>query len=363
MSLKHFEKNDIFDYRLVTYPSYSFKIYKDKIYLNNSIEDTINLNDLNLTSSNEYYGYVVKNSNRDTFKSKSKESYSSTIFGEEIILGYSITSSIDVSYLPADASYSFDRAKIYSLRNALERNKIYSDHYSYNSSYGNKNSMALSIISIPTIFFGSSIKKGSVELNFNYSGTLAATLKDVNKNGELIETVGNKSGSVAGVVLYNEGFVILSGSWQLNTTSTSNWMNWGSGISNNGNSHLYNSASYELKFDGVNYIPTKIMLAHAERNNFNYSNNPTYLKYDKNNNIVNNTVTSSVSFYENEKIEIKNTLKFDYKNYTGSFNKQTFITKIGIFDENKRLIAVAKLSTPIKKTQERDYTFKLKLDI
>jgi len=39
-------------------------------------------------------------------------------------------------------------------------------------------------------------------------------------------------------------------------------------------------------------------------------------------------------------------------------------SKIGfsIVDENKNLIGIAKLATPVKKTEERDITFKLKLD-
>jgi hypothetical protein len=39
------------------------------------------------------------------------------------------------------------------------------------------------------------------------------------------------------------------------------------------------------------------------------------------------------------------------------------VSKIGIYDEDMNLIAVAKLATPVKKTEERDLTFKLKLDI
>ena len=36
---------------------------------------------------------------------------------------------------------------------------------------------------------------------------------------------------------------------------------------------------------------------------------------------------------------------------------------VEIYDKDKNLIAVAKLATPVKKTEERDLTFKLKLDI
>ena len=42
--------------------------------------------------------------------------------------------------------------------------------------------------------------------------------------------------------------------------------------------------------------------------------------------------------------------------------EDSFISKIGIYDEKKNLIGVAKLATPVKKTEERDFTFKLKLD-
>ena len=45
------------------------------------------------------------------------------------------------------------------------------------------------------------------------------------------------------------------------------------------------------------------------------------------------------------------------------FQKQTFISKVGIYDENKNLIAIANVAEPVKKTEDRDFTFKLKIDI
>ena len=52
----------------------------------------------------------------------------------------------------------------------------------------------------------------------------------------------------------------------------------------------------------------------------------------------------------------------DYYDPTGSFNKQTYISKVGIYDHKKRLIGLAKLANPIRKTEDREYTFKLKMD-
>ena len=67
----------------------------------------------------------------------------------------------------------------------------------------------LTLICIPSIFYGSSIKKGSVNLKFYLSGTLIAQVQDSYKNGELMQVTGSiyaqsqapdGTGSVAGVV-------------------------------------------------------------------------------------------------------------------------------------------------------------------
>jgi hypothetical protein len=103
------------------------------------------------------------------------------------------------------------------------------------------------------------------------------------------------------------------------------------------------------------------MFAHANKGEFNHSNNPTYAKFEQ---IISKPpIISRHGYFENTRIEIKNTIQYSYENYTGSLEKQTYISKIGIYDENKNLIAVAKLAKPIRKPENRDVTFKLKLDI
>jgi len=47
----------------------------------------------------------------------------------------------------------------------------------------------------------------------------------------------------------------------------------------------------------------------------------------------------------------------------GKFQKQTWISRIGIYDEDMNLIGIAKPANPVKKTVDRSFTFKLKLDI
>ena len=101
------------------------------------------------------------------------------------------------------------------------------------------------------------------------------------------------------------------------------------------------------------------MLAHARKGHLNFSNNPTYIKSGQ----TLDPVTSSVKFREQDQLQIKNIVSSSYDNFTASYKRQTYISKIGIYDENKNLIGVAKVARPIKKTEDRDFTFKLKLDL
>ena len=70
---------------------------------------------------------------------------------------------------------------------------------------------AINLISIPSIFYGSSLDKGTVNLSFYYTGTLMDQCRDERRNGELISYGKNSSvsGSTVGVVLYDEGFIML----------------------------------------------------------------------------------------------------------------------------------------------------------
>jgi hypothetical protein len=73
-------------------------------------------------------------------------------------------------------------------------------------------------------------------------------------------------------------------------------------------------------------------------------------------------MSSSINFTEDDTKKIKNIASSSYKTHKESFEKTTYISKIGLYDKDKNLIAVAKLANPVKKTEEREYTFKLKLD-
>lgn len=249
---------------------------------------------------------------------------------------------------PSDSS----KIRLYALRNILDKKSSSNESFSFSSSLGEKFNQELTLVSIPSIFYGASIAKGTVSLKINYSGTLVSKIEDTKYNGELLETYGKNTGSVAGVVLYDEGFIVLTGSWSLG-----NNLKW-STFSKNSTADLLSSASYDIDFLGTNITPTMTLMAHAPKELYNYSNNPTFLEYGQ------NTIpeTGSTFYKEKEYINIKNIVKYPYDNFIGDIQKETYISKICIFDENKNLIAVAKPSIPIRKTLARDYTFKLKLD-
>ena len=440
MPFYKFGPNDIIHNRVKAHPRCNFFFYEGVTLYNNKPPTvgrftTNNINDVMTGSISLYelnvdrvsggfaasidkpdiiYPFIYKSSMLMDFKTVSYtsvdqtllEEFDSTDYGDILTGSYPISASIVKEYLPLNhwQTSTFEISGIFSdqpeerdqveiqhaqnavgskvgaLKNVLDYYKIYSKHYAYSSS-GNglewdKSNQEMGLLSIPSIFFGSSIKKGTVDLKFYITGTMAGELKDERNNGELIQTgpVGSTgSGSIAGVVLYNEGFILLTGSWDLSdadgrahterylgvAASAPRWIDFAQTIAT-GSVTMPNS-SFELNFSGTNYVPTVTMMAHAKKGNLNFSSNPTFLKYGQH--LVDRTLKDSNKRYkEYDQNEIKNTVSSSYSDPTGSFKNITYVSKIGIYDKDKNLIGIAKSATPIKKTEERNLTFKLKLD-
>jgi hypothetical protein len=221
--------------------------------------------------------------------------------------------------------------------------------------------------------FGSSIKKGSVSLKFYITGSLVGELTDEKRNGELIQvgpSGSTGSGSVAGVALYNEGFVVLTGSWDLNSetigydsSTTSKWINFGYGVKNSSGTkptiaNTTLSASFLMEYSGTTHTQVLTMLSHARYNDLNHSTNPTFISSSDNYQFT----TGSHRFTEAPK-KIKNVVYSQFTDLEPDFRKVVYISKIGIYDEHKNLIGIAKVATPVRKQEDQSYTFKLKLDI
>jgi len=390
-----FKRDDIFYNRIKAYPKVEFFIHNSSIFYNNENQaeenpdvssGSISLYELNVNRSafvdsgnpspDYIKAFVSNDGSFTTIGQGTLKSFLDLTAGQNIELPYRLTSSIAVDrYTSATAGSGYpplwanpgsvnDKDKIInSLKNTLDYYTILSPHYAVSSSLGNKYRQPLNLISIPSIFYGSSIKKGSIKLKFIVTGSVVGQVEDTYRDGRLFVTTGSNLGEVVGVALYNEGFLYITSSSKITNehvekygTDTTNhnpsWHYFGALNSNNSI-----SSSYSISFKGVNYIETITMMAHAKENHLNFSANPTFISGNMNAYIANDI------YHENTKIPLKNIVSSSYKNYDASFENTTFISKVGIYDENKNLIAIAGIANPVKKTEDKAYTFKLKLDI
>jgi hypothetical protein len=133
---------------------------------------------------------------------------------------------------------------------------------------------------------------------------------------------------------------------------------------------------FSIKCKGVNNIPNISMFCKAERNELNHSNNLTSIKKGQ---TLDVNQSSSYSFFENNSLEIENMsddslLTRTHTVYQGDtedlsdieidrFEKATYISEIDIYDKDFKRIAVAKMANPIKKREQDEYTFKIKVDV
>jgi hypothetical protein len=291
---------------------------------------------------------VIQNSENDYRPNfVTPEEYADSNITASFSRDYYNSSSVGIS---SDLVSSTD-LKLHALKNTLNHYKRNSKEYAYDGFIGKD----IRLISIPSMLYGSSIEKGSVDLKLYSEGTLTGRLQDTKKNGELIQTsTGVGSGSIAGVALYNEGFILLTGSWELDDafSEANNWIEFattGSALS---------ASSFDVNFRGTTRTPVMTMFAQATRGEVNSSNNPTFVQTGQ------DKVFNSGSFLYIEKPdqEIKNIVSSSY-GVTGSFEKTVYISSVGIYDDDNNLLGIAKLAEPIRKREKDSYTFKLKVDL
>jgi hypothetical protein len=451
MPLYKFSTNDVFRNRIITHPRTNFLINNGTIVYNGEIPATgkqdatprklthspsgyLSLYEINVdknesahtfdaaTGNGETamaYPFITKAGSLTAFKTVSVSSFQNFAYGDIMSSSYPLTSSVAVEHHRADGYVPTGctqlRRHISSLRNTFEHYAYMSPHYAWDAAsaaYGTwaKSTQEMALVSLPSIFYGSSIKKGTVKLKFYITGSLIGQLEDFNRNGELIQVLpaDSNKGKVAGVVLYNEGIMALTGSWDLDTSYKDyflscpdclvahpdgsdvgsdpdpiapTWTLWGTQgnpdddscneVLDSGGSHypinkvsgpysvtLCPSASWGVEFQGTTYVSVLTMMAHAPMGQLNHSNNPTYVKRGQ----AEQPLLDGTQFIEKDEKALTNIAKSVYTNYSESFEKTTYISKVGIYDEDKNLIAIAKVATPVKKTEDREYTFKIKLD-
>ena len=383
-----FAKTDLFYNVLVTTPSYEITLYSGSAYINNRRNEgrnittgTINLYELNVdrdgTNEPLIYSFLTRDGSYRRPATVSISDFISSSYGDTLTGSYPLTSSVAREFINASSSAisSYDNAverrRLHSLRTTLDSYRVLSDSYDYDQHYVTND---VNLVSIPTIIFGSGIDKGSVELDFYFTGTLIDRAKDERRNGDLISTMNGASGSIVGTVLYDQGFILLTSSVDI-TNNVDNFVGTGTPVNpawryfgayssdsvTSTTDTFASSSLFQIKFKGTSHIPTMTMFSTANAGDLNNSMNPTWVSSSAGWQV--SSSFSSGSFIEKSGSLITNTIQSQYCNYEDEFGKQVFISSIGIFDENRELLGIAKMANPVLKKEEDQMTFKIKLDM
>ena len=402
-----FKENDIILNTVVANPRYKFTFFNGVAYVNDQVDNgiyqtgTIHFNDLNILGSGQHK--VITNLSVGFNKDNPNDPQNYPITGSAA-QSFSLSRDfirkgtggvVEPQYTtgfgsPATSSI----AKFIALQTTMNQKRVSSRNFKFENYFTKTLSDAgtgslsgqllqdINILSLDRLFYGSMLKPGSINLEFYKSGSLIAKCQDTDKNGELIEKTNTSIGvgSKVGLALYEEGIIILTSTGSLATTKefylqptasgpagvaildNPRWTHFASYINvSGGTASAITGSSYIVEIQGTTPKPALTMFAHAPKNELNWSNNPTYIDASSKSGYIN--VTSSNYYEESTSISVKNIVSSSFSTYSASFDATTYIKTIGVYDEDRNLIAVAKVANPVKKTTEQDYTFKLKLDL
>ena len=177
------------------------------------------------------------------------------------------------------------------------------------------------------------------------AATTAAQLTTLAKGDT--DTVGQPA---VGLLFYQAGIAVISGSvfndaglgGVLHNTNGQTQM--GSNFGSTGFNHITGSeitASadairnriYNIQFNNTTELNSTVYFCRVNHNEFNYSSNPTYVS--------------------GSKIRVKT---------NSTDNPVSYITTVGLYSDNNELMAVAKLSEPLKKSPDTEFTIRARLD-
>ena len=443
MSHRKFGPNDIFINRVKMHPEWDFFIYSGSVYINKQPNVSgsftenykgvppgyLSLYEYNLDRASSDIGihpFLSKSANYKTrFRSDllnllgepKPGSLPFSTFGDTIEAEYKMSASItrqrlDLALHTVDGPFGQEVIPRHNNTASVLQNMCI-QYQKINNNFSNTLVSSLTasgktpldtlfdvphvnMINIPSIFYGSEIKKGTVELNYYITGTVVSTVKDLNENGQLICThdlmpAGSKvSGSVVGHVLYREGLLFFTGdavtpdsdypaSQKLSNddysvtyngdVSEPKWLHFGHGANEKSslgvegvalhNSHT--ASSYSINFEGTTYKNVMTLFCHADKGELNYSNNPTFLNTKHSASIV--TFHTGAYTYNDNEIELKNVASSSFHKGEDEFRKVTYASKVGIYDENNNLLMTVDLARPYKKEEKDNFTFKIKYDL
>jgi len=204
------------------------------------------------------------------------------------------------------------------------------DHYSLvNSDYTpdvtGSETIRFRVITIPEIYYERGVLTGAFTASDVDNAGDQRILFDNGRGGIYS---GSVSGTLVGNIFYSEGLVVLKAGG-LNDEASGN--DFGQSSPTN--------FKWRCNFKGVHDIPVKIMRCRAPAGQLNASTNESfyYIPID------------SGSDFRNEKVKVLS-------------SSLTYITKIGIYNDRYELVAVANLAQPIRKEEQQDLQFRIRMD-
>lgn len=197
----------------------------------------------------------------------------------------------------------------------------------------------MKVLHVPSMFYGRQIATGSVRLvcqAYNRQG-IVRVLQDDGRGGLYVSgSVSRASGgedyrgvgwNKVGNVFYVEGLIVL--------TDPSLWDFGASGKDSTTEDDLL-----QVQFDGVSRVPTKTFMCRMDAGDSNCSNNPTFHVYDD---------RGTVDTSDDRIVPIRS-------------DGTTYVTAIGLYNEERRLVAVAKIAQPIRKREKDRSMIRLRMD-
>ena len=199
------------------------------------------------------------------------------------------------------------------------------------------------------------IKKGSVSIALGtasyatpFTGIKTFTDSAATENAGTLNTIGGDYGvlssstaGVGGVVFYQAGVMVLTSSIWAGTTD---FFSESAGArtfdqqlvsgSISGSADSLRHRLFNLQFNNTTEINSSVYFCRASHNKFNYSSNPTYL----------------------------NSSAIRVKNNNRDNPPVAYVTTIGLYNSQNELLAVAKLSEPLKKDPTNELTLRVRLD-
>ena len=198
------------------------------------------------------------------------------------------------------------------------------------------------------------IKKGSVTINFLTGGTAAAPTSPMvitdtsGATGYRVDSPAGEygylydaSGVEKGNLYYQAGIAILSGGIVFDgafgagdaTGDVTSFVTLSTGSVINQISDGLRNKLTNVSFNNTTELNSTIYFCRVNHNDFNYSSNPTYL--------------------DGSKLRVKT---------MASDAPVSYITTVGLYSADNELLAVAKLSEPLRKSSDTELTLRVRLD-